>query len=89
MRQYRTRHILSKKVRGGFNCEGLRREHLREQQGLSSGHWLLELHVVVAKAVADRARRAVTKRTIVSDYVRKWGGNQINNGMYKKKGKSM
>lgn len=61
-------------------------KHIREQQGLSSGHWLLELHVVVAKAVADRARRAVTKRTIVSDYVREWGeSNNQANGMYKKR----
>jgi hypothetical protein len=42
----------------------------REQQGLSSGHWLLVLQVVVvaARAVAeraDRARSGVTKRTIV------------------------
>lgn len=44
--------------------------NIREQQGLSSGHWLLVLQVVVvaARAVAERAERArsgVTKRTIV------------------------
>ena len=37
----------------------------REQQGLSSGHWLLELQVVVAQAVADKARSEVIKRTMV------------------------
>jgi hypothetical protein len=32
---------------------------------LSSGHWLLEVQVVAARAVADRARSEVTNRTIV------------------------
>lgn len=55
--------------------------NLREQQGLSSGHWLLELQVVVAKAVADRARSAVAKRTIVSKL---YTGDGVKGGEYPK-----
>jgi hypothetical protein len=40
-------------------------EYSREQQGLSLGHWLLALQEEAAQAVADRAKREVTKRTIV------------------------
>lgn len=40
------------------------------------GHWLLELHEAAAQAVADRARREVTKRTIVRLFyvLRGWFG---------------
>lgn len=51
---------------------GSRQGHSREQQGLSLGHWLLALQDWAAHAVADKANKDVTKRTIVSDYVRGW-----------------
>ncbi len=82
MRQYRTRHTLlheiiqlaTEIVVGGI-CDSTETEETGkdspEQQGLSLGHWLLELQVVVVVAAsavaerADRARSEVTKRTMV------------------------
>lgn len=73
MRQYRTHRILQFFTR---NISELSRDHQRrpgkysrEQQGLSFGHWLLALQEAAAQAVADKASREVTKRTIVEDYV--------------------
>ena len=78
MRQYRIRHTLlheiirlaTKTVAGGLASRYETGKDSPEQQGLSLGHWLLVLQVVVVEASAvaeraDEARSEVTKRTMV------------------------